>query len=86
MKTVWTKGLTGQPREEIEREFKASAHIRGRLTKILQEKIDTKRTQKVSEEEYALPAWPYKQADSIGYERAMREIISLLSDNGLKNE
>ena len=86
MKTSWTAGLTGQPREEIEREFKSSAHIRGRLTKILQEKVDSKRKQKVSEEEYALAAWPYKQADFNGYERAMREIISLLSDNGLKSE
>lgn len=86
MKSSWTAGLTGQPREEIEREFKASAHIRGRLSKILQEKIDSKRKQKVSEDDYSFASWPYKQADYNGYERAMREILSLLSDNGLKTE
>lgn len=81
MKTLWTKGLVGQKREEMEREFAASAHLRERLATILKEKIEAKRTKKVSEDEYANPNWAYKQADLIGYERALGEVISLITQD-----
>ena len=83
-KTAWTKGLTGQKREEMERELAATALLRGRLQVIIDEKIETRRTKRVSEEEYASPSWAYKQADAIGYERALREIHSLLAASSLE--
>ena len=79
MKTAITKGLTGEKRQEVEREFRASALIRERLVTLIQEKINAKRTKRVSEDEYSNPNWAYLQADKVGYERAMNEIISLLS-------
>lgn len=80
MKTVWTKGLTGEKRIEVEREYRASALLRERLTALLLERIDSKRVKRVSEEAYSNPNWAYLQADNVGYERAIREIISLLNE------
>ena len=78
MKTALTKGLVGEARLEMEREFNASSLLRKRLTALLLEKVSTKRTQRISEEEYASPSWAFKQADAVGYERALREVLSLL--------
>lgn len=78
MKTVWTKGLTGQAKEEMVREFNASAHLRKRLTEILEEKRETCYKKSVSEDAYLSPNWAFQQADSRGFERALTEIISIL--------
>lgn len=85
MKTAWTKGLTGSAREEMERGFLASFHTRERLALILKEKIDSRRIKRVSEELYASPSWAYVQADAVGYERAMQEVISLLQGSSVKD-
>ena len=79
MKTEWTKGLVGPKREEMEREYNASALARARLVLIAQEKLRAKETKRVSEDAYANPNWHYLQADHVGYKRALNEIISLLS-------
>jgi hypothetical protein len=79
MKTVWTKGLTGQEKEEMTNSFVSSAHARSRLSFIIEEKIEAKRKANVSEERYESPGWAYQQADAVGYERAMREILSIIS-------
>ena len=86
MKTAWTKGLTGERREEMEREFDSSALLRSRLTSLLEEKIDTNRLTARGVKCYENPAWPYLQADARGYERALYEIISLISSRTVENE
>ena len=84
MKTSWTKGLTGQAREEMERGLTASFYVRERLALILKEKIHSRRVKRVSEELYASPSWALMQADAVGYERAMNEVISLLQGSSVK--
>lgn len=79
MKTVWVKGLNEQEKEEMRASFVSSANVRKRLTELLEDKIETKRKANVSEERYESPGWAYLQADAVGYERAMREIISIIS-------
>lgn len=79
MKTVWVKGLNEQEKEEMRSSFVSSANVRKRLTELLEDKIETKRKSNVSEERYESPGWAYLQADAVGYERAMREIISIIS-------
>lgn len=78
MKTVWTKGLKVQEREEITRDFQASAMLRKRLIVLLRDKIDAGRTCSTSKERYESPSWAYIQADEVGYGRALQEVISLL--------
>lgn len=79
MKTSWTKGLTPEKQEEIKRDFNASALLRERLAELIQDKIDTSIKASRSKDEYTNPNWAYLQADARGYERALSEIISLIS-------
>jgi hypothetical protein len=80
MKTVWTKGLDAEKEKEMLREFKEATLLRKRLSSILNEKVKAKHSESRSKDGYANPSWPYFQADAIGYERALEEIISILED------
>lgn len=81
MKVVWTSGLNKEKATEMRREFVSSSLLRERLSKILSDKIETKRRIARSNDQYENAAWAYQQADSIGYERALNEIISLISSD-----
>ncbi len=80
MKTVWTKGLNDERIKELRSDFLSSHYLRERLTEICNDKIKSLRTEVTSKDKYGSPAWPYVQADSIGYERALGEIISLIEN------
>ena len=84
MKTVWTAGLDEQKTIEIRREFVGGAILRERLQKILRDKIETARTTARSANTYENANWAYLQADQIGYERALFEIISLISEKDVE--
>lgn len=79
MKSSWTLGLNEKEAEEIESIFKANARLRERAIAILQKRIDTSHTARNKKDSYEKASWPYLQADACGYERAMQEIIDLLS-------
>ena len=78
MKTSWTQGLNEEQAAEMTREFKASALLRSRLKTLLEDKADTARIAQRQKVNYENAAWAYQQADQIGYERALFEIISLI--------
>lgn len=79
MKTSWTKGLSPDKKEEIKREFDASGILRERLKLILEEKMEVARKGSLSKDAYQSPNWAYLQADAVGVQRALEEVISLLS-------
>lgn len=83
MKTSLTSGLAPQQKEEMEREFGASARLRERLIYVLENKMETNKKEVRSKENYQNPSWAYLQADGIGYERAISELISLLSSKNI---
>ena len=58
--------------------FLSNALFRKREQQILHEKIDAIRKRNVVETSYESPNWALKQADAVGYERALQEIISIL--------
>lgn len=80
MKTNWTKGLTKENSEIVTNQFKESKLIRRRLGELISEKIKSAHTETRKKELYMSPSWAYLQADAVGYERALFEIISLLED------
>lgn len=86
MKTVLAKGLSKEQAAEIEQDFKAAAFLRERLTTILEEKVDALRRDNRQKSSYESPSWAYVQADYIGYERAIYEVISLLSSNSVDKQ
>lgn len=77
MKLTWIKGLNKQDKEEMKLLFQSNARFREIASAIMQEKIASARKANVVESAYDNPNWALKQADAIGYERAMQEIISL---------
>lgn len=79
MKTTWTAGLKPETADEMRRDFGASALLRERLEEILTEKIESRRRITRGPDQYNNASWGYLQADAIGYERALVEIISLIS-------
>lgn len=83
MKTSWTTGLDSEATKEMQREFNASAVLRKRLIEIIRDKERVSREQLRSRSEYEKLSWAYLQADGMGYERALNEIISLISQSNV---
>ena len=80
MKTAWLKGVEKDAVAEVKANFIQSLHTRRRLVTILQGKLEAKDVAGLSSEGYDCPNWALKQADSVGYRRAIAEIISILGD------
>lgn len=80
MKTTWTAGMEAGEKNEFKLSFTASKPVRERLQYLLKKKLDAKSKSTISEEMYSSPNWAYLQSDSIGYQRALQEIMSLLDD------
>lgn len=78
MKLNWTKGLSGEAKQDVLSEYASSSHLRARLEVLLREKQIASQKAIISKDAYDSPNWAYKQADNVGYLRAMEEIVSLL--------
>ena len=78
MKSNLTKGLNAQDAEEIKGLFLSSLRLRVQLIKLFEEKKASAEGEALTKEGYDSPSWAYKQADLIGYKRALSEIISIL--------
>jgi len=57
-------------------EYKASRALRLRLKELCEEEIAN--SYELSQSQYDCPNWQMKQADSVGYKRALEKIISLI--------
>jgi hypothetical protein len=80
MKLSLTKNLEKAEATEIEGQFIAALHLRKLIVSHLQEKIENRRATSCKEGKYDSPGWSYQQADNIGYERALRDVINLLTE------
>lgn len=80
-KTSWTAYVKDPDRKkEIEQSFRSASVMRKRLIEMLERKQRLSRENSMYEEGYDCPNWAYKQADARGYERALSEVISLLTN------
>lgn len=80
MKTSLIKGLNADDAQEIKGLFIQALRLRRQLTKVIEEKITDNATGRLSRTRFEEPSWAYYQADANGYERALKEVISILSD------
>ena len=82
MNSLWTKGIKRGSQEAIDVRdaFNGSLAARKRLVEMLEamqkEEIDSK----ISDAAYDNPSWAYKQADSVGYMRAIDRLKKVLLD------
>ena len=81
MKQSLYKGLDAQGKADVKSAFLSCLPFRKQLTKVLIDKIEVKRRKMVRENILAEEgSWALKMADSMGYERAQREFIELLTE------
>lgn len=85
MKSSIAAGLEAQDAREIKDAFRASKRIRDRYVVLLEAKLELSRKEARKKDAYEKPSWAYLQADSIGYERAIFELISLLSSDSVED-
>ncbi len=78
MQEIWYKGVHSsdqQGRERVKREYGAARHSFTRLIALLESKI-----KETVPKDYDKASWPYFQADSIGYNRALTEVLNLIKE------
>ena len=80
MKTSWTQGLDPDVAKEIRGDFISSRLVRNRLTVLLNDKITETHNSSLTKTGYESPNWAYKQADQVGFERALKLVMSLIED------
>ncbi len=81
MKQSLYKGLDEQGKVDVKSAFLSCLPFRKQLIKVLNDKIEVKRKKMVKESLHEVEgSWALKMADSMGYERAQREFIELLSE------
>jgi hypothetical protein len=84
MKCSWTKGLTSDDKKLMEGYFLESPLLRERLASIIEDKILLRNKSLYALKAYESPSWAYEQADGRGYERALSEVLELISSNPVK--
>lgn len=81
MKKNITAGITDEDLvKEIKMNFLSSSVIRKRIRQLIKDKEESAFSVSLSKEGYDSPNWTFKQADAVGYIRALREVASLLED------
>lgn len=78
MKTVFFSNENEKDAEEIRHSFVHATRMRQKLQEILKAKIDASNKTVRTKDAYGIANWAFLQADAVGYERAMQEVISLL--------
>ena len=78
MQQAWLKGLEQDEKDIVVAEFKSCPVLRKRMKLVLQKKIDDVVSSSLLKSDYDCPNWDKKQADTVGYTRALREVYNLL--------
>ena len=78
MHILWTSHIKDdEEKEEFRKYVNNSSALLDRLTEIVNIKIAAAERSRLSEKDYALAMWPFKQADLNGYLRALNEMKTL---------
>jgi len=77
MKSSMYKGLSKEDKEAMKDLFEKSRLLRLRYKDVLEDKLRTSRDKSEGKDSYDSPNWALVQADQIGYNRAISELINL---------
>ena len=81
MLSSWTKGLDKDVARELRENFLHSSATRKRLGVILRNKMEENLKNQLLKGGYDTPNWSQLQADAVGYNRALQEILKLIEEN-----
>lgn len=77
----YVSDLKDVDKERFNQEYNHARGVLLKLRKILVEKKETSLTHQQRLDNYEIPSWSEKMADSVGYQRALNEVIkNLLPD------
>ena len=76
----WTTGLSPEEAKELNYKLKNSGTVLSRLSSILDQRLKNSADTQLSQSNYNSPSWALQQADSIGYQRAMKEVMTFLQE------
>ncbi len=80
MQIDWVKNIKGaDEKATFIVSVQSASYVLERLAEILQDRVDA--DAKSSKDDYLSPGWAYRQADKVGYARALREAIDLTKVN-----
>lgn len=76
---VLTNKVSPSDRDALTQRFVSSEDILVIIKEVLQSKLQSDITARRSISSYSFPAWSEYQADGVGYQRALTEVIDLLT-------
>lgn len=79
-KSLLNKCESPEQERELKQSFVAAHLLREKLGEVLVDKAVNAQRNSIGKEGYDCPNWAYKQADIVGYQRALNEIMNLLDD------
>ena len=77
--TTWYRGLDEKEKKDLHAILRNSSFLITQFKKILDSKDKISDQEKLSKETYKDPNWALRQADIVGYKRALQEIRELFS-------
>ena len=78
----WTKGCRNEKEKQVREELvQNSVRVLEVIRGILGQKLLEVRKNNLKASNYNNPSWAYKQADNIGYSRALTEVLQLMEIN-----
>ena len=73
MQEIWFNGTKKEDRERVKQDIALAHNAFKRLSSILQSKLKDN-----SSQDYSKASWPFNQADTLGYNRALTEVLKLM--------
>lgn len=78
MKSDLKKGLNAGDKDVVESEFNTSVNLRSRLVEVLESYKMNKINEMSDKKIFDTPSWSHKQAHSLGYCEAIKDLILIL--------
>lgn len=79
MITAWTKNCkTQEDKVDFERSYLNATSVLKRLKELIYEMDVDSENKEISKDVYDSPNWDYKQADTNGYKRCLKQISKLI--------
>lgn len=84
--SVLKRGLNEAQKETINSEVGNARQYLNLLVNKIEKEVDDKSKEAEKAIDYSDTTWPYKQAELLGYKRALRKILDIIGPKDIKND